>query len=95
MFVITTDGMENASREFSYEKLRQLIEQKKEEIWMGVSFPRGKHRCSGHGQQFGIDADRAVNFHADSIGTSLNYHVVSETVSALRTNHIYRKTGRL
>lgn len=87
MFVITTDGMENASREFSYEKLRQLIERKKEESGWEFLFLGANIDAVGTAKRFGIDADRAVNFHADSKGTALNYHVVSETVSALRTNH--------
>lgn len=50
MFVITTDGMENASREFNYETIHRLISESKRQIRMGIPFPGGKYRCSGNRQ---------------------------------------------
>ena len=86
MFVITTDGMENASREYSYEKVKAMIERQKscygwEFIFLGANIDAIETAAL-----FGISADRAVNYNADVKGTQLNYEVVSETVSCLRNN---------
>lgn len=84
MFVITTDGMENASKEFSVDAVKRLIEEKKakknwEFLFLGANIDAVK--AAGH---IGIGADRAVNYHPDPMGTALNYNVVSETVSTMR-----------
>lgn len=84
MFVITTDGMENASREFTADAVKRLIELKKEKdhwefLFLGANFDAVK--AAGN---IGISPDRAVNYHADCVGTALNYAVVSETVATVR-----------
>ena len=84
MFVITTDGMENASKEFTMATVKRLIEEKKEKenwefLFLGANIDAVKAAGS-----IGIGADRAVNYHSDSVGTALNYNVVSETVSTMR-----------
>lgn len=84
MFVITTDGMENASKEFTMAKVKRLIEEKKEKekwefLFLGANIDAVK--AAGN---IGIGADRAVNYHSDSVDTALNYNVVSETVSTMR-----------
>lgn len=84
LFVITTDGMENASREYTYDKVRSLVEQQKREYGWEFLFLGANIDAVGTASRFGIGADRAVNYHADSEGTRLNYQVVSETVSCMR-----------
>ena len=84
IFVITTDGLENASKRFGYEKIRRMIEREKEQygwefLFLGANIDAVE--TAGH---FGIDADRAVNYHSDSEGTALNYEVLSETICAVR-----------
>ena len=83
MFVITTDGMENASREYSYDRLKALIEEKKalgwEFIFLGANIDAAKEAA-----RFGIAADRAVRFKSDSQGTALNYSVISDAVACAR-----------
>jgi hypothetical protein len=86
MFVITTDGMENASREFSYEKIRQMIEHQKSKYGWEFIFLGANIDAIETAERFGISKDRATNYHADSEGTLLNYEVISETVSCLRAN---------
>jgi len=86
MFVITTDGMENASHEYSYDKVRTMIERQKERygwefIFLGANIDAVRTAAS-----FGIGEDRAANYHSDSEGTQLNYRVISEAVSAFRTS---------
>lgn len=84
LFVITTDGMENASREYSYEKVRVMVERQKQEFGWEFLFLGANMDAIATARRFGIGADRAVNYHADGAGTQLNYRVVSETVSAMR-----------
>jgi len=86
MFVITTDGMENASREYSYEKVRRMIEHQKSKYGWEFIFLGANIDAVDTAERFGIGQDRAVNYNADSEGTLLNYEVISETVSCLRAN---------
>jgi uncharacterized protein YegL len=86
MFVITTDGMENASREYSYDKVRTMIQRQKELYGLEFIFLGANIDAVQTAAKVGIDADRAANYHADSEGTQLNYKVVSEAVSAFRTS---------
>ena len=84
MFVITTDGLENASKEFTAEKVKKMIEQKKKQGWEFL-FIGANIDAVGTAQDFGIDADRAVNYHADKKGTAVLYDCVSCAVSAARS----------
>ena len=84
LFVITTDGMENASREFTYEKVRNMIEHQKSKYGWEFLFLGANIDAIATANLFGIEEDRAVNFYADSDGTQLNYDVISETISSLR-----------
>jgi uncharacterized protein YegL len=86
MFVITTDGMENSSREFSYEKINRMIEHQKNKYGWEFIFLGANIDAISTAERFGIGEDRATNYHADSEGTLLNYEVISETVSCLRAN---------
>lgn len=85
LFVITTDGYENASREYGPEQIKALVEREQKEFGWEFLFLGANIDAIAAAKQFGIGADRAVNFHADSEGTRLNYEVVSEAVSCLRT----------
>lgn len=86
MFVITTDGMENASREFSYEKIRKMIEHQKSKYGWEFIFLGANIDAIATAERFGISKDRATNYNADSEGTLLNYEVISETVSCMRAS---------
>lgn len=86
MIVITTDGMENASREYSYDKVRQMIERQKEKYGWEFIFLGANIDAVETAARFGISADRAANYHADSEGTQLNYKVVSDAVSGFRAS---------
>lgn len=84
LFVITTDGMENASRKYSYDRLKAMIERQKEKygwefIFLGANIDAAKEAA-----RFGIGADRAANYHADSEGTAVIYEAVSEAVCSVR-----------
>lgn len=86
MFIITTDGMENASREFSCEKISQMIEHQKSKYGWEFIFLGANIDAIATAERFGIGKDRATNYHADREGTLLNYEVISETVSCLRAS---------
>lgn len=86
MFVITTDGMENSSREYGYDKVRQMIERQKDKYGWEFIFLGANIDAVETAARFGISADRAANYHADSEGTQLNYKVVSDAVSGFRAN---------
>lgn len=83
LFVITTDGMENASRRFTGEKLRALVEEKKKLGWEFL-FLGANIDAAMEASKIGIGEARAVNFVSDREGTRLNYEVVCETVSDMR-----------
>lgn len=85
LFVITTDGMENASREFTSEKIKKMITHQKEKYGWDFMFLGANIDAISTAAQFGIDEDFAVDYHADKMGTQLNYEMVSEAVIHLRS----------
>ena len=84
IFVITTDGMENASRRYDYEAVKQMIQRQKEQYGWEILFMGANIDAAREAARFGIGEDRAANFHCDSKGTALNYEVISETVCSFR-----------
>ncbi len=86
LFVITTDGMENASHKYSYDAVRRMINWRKRAHNWEFLFLGANIDSVATAAQFGIDADRAVDYHSDEAGTKLNYEVLSDAVSAVRSN---------
>ena len=84
LFVITTDGMENASRKYTYEKLKGMIERQKEKYGWEFLFLGANIDAAKEAARFGIDADRAANYHADHVGTGIIYETVSEAICQVR-----------
>ncbi len=84
LFVITTDGMENASRRYTLDRVREMISRQKEKHGWEFLFLGANIDAVSTAGSFGIAADRAVSYHSDSIGTRLNYEVVSRAVSSIR-----------
>ena len=83
MFVITTDGMENASHTYDYDTVRDMIEAQKKQGWEFL-FLGANIDAAAEAKRFGIDAGHAANFHSDKAGTALNYEVVSEAIANVR-----------
>ena len=73
MFIITTDGYENASRRYDYETVRRMIQRQKEKYGWEFLFLGANIDAAKEAARFGIDADRAVN-----------YEVISEAVCSVR-----------
>ena len=85
LFVITTDGMENASRKYRLTDIRRMIEHEKTRYGWEFIFLGANIDAIGTAAGFGISADRAANYHADSAGTQLNFRVLSEAVAQVRS----------
>lgn len=84
LFVITTDGLENASREYTYDQVRNMVERQKREYGWEFLFLGANIDAIATARRFGICEDRAVNYRPDPRGTRLNYATISETVSQVR-----------
>lgn len=84
LFVITTDGMENASRRYTYDKVRHMIEHQKEHYGWEFLFLGANIDAVAEARRFGIDESMAANYHCDGAGTALNYEVISETITHVR-----------
>ena len=85
VFVITTDGMENASRKYSYDRVKQMILRQQEKYGWEFMFLGANIDAVQEAARFGIGADRAANYHADSQGTAVIYEAVSQAVCNVRT----------
>lgn len=84
LFVITTDGMENASRHYDLRRVRAMIERQKVRYGWEFLFLGANIDAVDTAARLGIDADRAANFHCDAQGTQLNYEAVSDAIGAVR-----------
>ena len=107
LFIITTDGMENASRHYSYDRVRRMIEHEKRKYGWEFLFLGANIDAAREAARFGIEEDRAANYHADSEGTGLIYEIVNEAICQVRQcsaplsadwkaklNEDYEKRGR-
>ena len=86
IFVITTDGLENASCEYSYDRVKKMVERQKEKYGWEFLFLGANIDAIETAGRFGITADRAANYHSDSKGTALNYEVLADAVCEMRVS---------
>ena len=84
MFIIITDGMENASRHYTYEKVKKMIERRKEKDHWEFLFLGANIDAAAEAGRVGISSKRAVNYEHDGEGTRLNYRVIADAVSLAR-----------
>ena len=84
VFVITTDGMENASRHYTADDVRRMVERQKEKYGWEFIFLGANIDAVETARRYGISEDRAVDFVCDSVGTQMNYHVVSDALCNVR-----------
>ena len=84
LFIITTDGMENASRRYSSMEVKKMITRQKEKYGWEFLFLGANIDAVETAAGFGIGADRAVRFHSDAQGTRVNYAAVSGAISSVR-----------
>ena len=86
IFVITTDGLENASKRYSYERVKQMVERQKEKYGWEFLFLGANIDAIETAGRFGIAPDRATNYNSDHMGTALNYEVLADTVCEMRVS---------
>ena len=84
MVVIITDGYENASREYTLPQIKQMIERQKEMFGWEFLFLGANIDAVSTAAGFGITADRAVTYEADSVGTRMNFDAVSQVIGCAR-----------
>ena len=95
LFIITTDGMENASRRYDYNKVKKMVEhQKKRYNWEFIFLGANIDAVSVAGR-FGVAANRAVRYECDSAGTALNYSVMSNIISGVRKSASAQAMGAM
>lgn len=84
IFVVTTDGMENSSREYNADTVRKLVKERRKAGWeflfLGANIDAVKT-----GESFGFARENAVNYKADSIGTRNVYHCVGKAMASMRS----------
>jgi len=84
LFVITTDGLENASRKYSFTDVKKLIQSQQEKYHWEFLFLGANIDAIEVAGNMGIKRDRAANYHCDEVGTALNYRVIDEAVTRIR-----------
>lgn len=94
IFVITTDGMENASSHYSSSKVRTMVERQKEKYGWEFLFLGANMDAIAAAKDFGIEEDKAVEYRSDDIGTRLNYAVMSEAICEFRTKGTVEKSWK-
>lgn len=95
MFVIITDGYENASRKYSYEKVKAMIEKEQNKYGWEFIFLGANIDAAQAARSFGIREDRAVDYHADAMGTRATYDAVCNAVSEMRQNRAINNQWRM
>ena len=86
LFVITTDGMENASRRYTSEQVKKMIEREKSKYGWEFLFIGANIDAVETGARFGIGRDRVANYVSDSQGTDILYASVNEAVCQVRSS---------
>lgn len=85
LFVITTDGYENSSKEYSFGTIKKMVKNQKERYDWEFIFLGANIDAVETAEQFGIDRDNASNYVADSRGTELSYQAMNEAISYCRS----------
>ena len=84
LFIITTDGMENASRRYTYDEVKRMVEERQKDHHWEFLFLGANIDAVNVAGSFGVKESRAVRFESDKVGTELNYRVLTTMVSKAR-----------
>ena len=84
VFVITTDGLENASHRYSSDQVKRMLQEKKERDGWEFLFLAANIDAVETAAHIGIERSRAANYRADGQGTKRMFGVMAEAVSAVR-----------
>jgi uncharacterized protein YegL len=90
LFVITTDGMENASRHYRYDEIKNMIQRQQDKYGWEFIFLGANIDAAAEADRMGIRASRSASYHPDAYGTAMNFSVVCESASSLRQDKIIR-----
>lgn len=90
VFVIITDGAENASRHYTSDRVKAMIEKEKEQYGWEFMFIGANIDAVETARKYGIDESRAVNYNADTVGTSIVYEAVESAVNSIRFSNELR-----
>lgn len=85
LVIITTDGMENSSHRYTYDKVKKMVERQKEKYGWEFLFLGANIDAIHVAERFGIQANRAVNYECDSMGTTVNFRALNEAVRRVRS----------
>ena len=85
IFVIMTDGYENASRRYDYDEIRRMITRQKEKYGWEFMFLGANIDVISEARKFGVDEEMAVEFLNDKKGTAVSYDAICGAVSNCRT----------
>jgi len=94
VFVITTDGMENSSREYSYNRVKRMIRDVQAKYDWEFLFLGANIDAIDEARKFGINHDRAVRYHSDNVGTTKNFEAIDEAMTSLRTTNVIKKNWK-
>ncbi|MBR6707402.1 MAG: VWA domain-containing protein [Clostridia bacterium] len=86
VFVITTDGMENASRRYTADEVKRMVSRQKEKYGWEFLFLGANIDAVETAARYGITEDRAVTYHNDPAGQALNFEAMGDAVRCLRSN---------
>lgn len=84
LFIITTDGLENASRRYTFKDIKHMIERQKEKYNWEFLFLGANIDAIEVAGNMGIRKERAANFVCDAVGTAVNYSVLDKAISRVR-----------
>lgn len=84
VFIVTTDGMENSSRQYDYDEVRKMVEKQRKEAGWEFIFLGANLDSVEYAGRMGFSAKTSVNYESDSRGTLKNYEVLGRTLSAVR-----------
>ena len=85
LFVITTDGMENASRRYDYDRVKAMIRRQQERYGWEFLFLGANIDAAREAGRFGIRPECAADYHADSRGTRVIYESLAQAVCQVRS----------
>ncbi len=94
IFVITTDGQENASCRYSREKIEKMVKKQQKKYGWEFIFIGANIDAYAEAQKYGIRKDRAVNYVSDGIGTATVYVGVSKAVCSVMMARNSRDASR-
>lgn len=83
MFIITTDGMENASIKYTKKEIKQMIENQKEKGWEFIYLAANIDAVSS-AKEYGIDEDSCTDYVCDKLGNAVVYECMSKAISCVR-----------